>query len=206
MEHTITDLKWLKSQPDRVMVHVDGQPCATVSLVAAGRLSVGDRVAADMLKQWQSAQDRRDAYHGALRFLSVRDCSRFEMRQKLKRRGFDRVTIEAVLQELIDKKYIDDQVFAANWVNYRMKTSPRSRRLLAQELIHKGIAQDQIEAALMPTDERQLALACIHRQRRRWRRLEGPVRRLKMLAHLNNKGFAYDVSRYAVEAYDDQAD
>ena len=206
MEHTITDLKWRQSQPDRIMVHVDGQPCATVSLMAAGRLAVGDRVDADMIKQWQVEQGRRDAYQCALRFLGARDHSQREIRQKLRRQGFGGAAIDAAIEKLMDQSYLDDQVFAANYVNYRMKTSPRSRRLLWQELRRKGIRDDHIEAALKPVDERQMALACVHRKRRRWQRFEGQQLRLKMLAHLSSKGFSYDVSRLAVNTYCDQAD
>ncbi len=188
------------------MVHVDGQPCATVSLVAAGRLSVGDRVDADIIQQWQADQGRRDAYQHALRILGARDHSRRELRQKLRRLGFGPAAIDAVIEKLMDQNYIDDHVFAANYVNARMKRSPRSRRLLAQELKRKGIREDQIQAALKPVDERQMALACIHRKRRRWRRFEGPQRRMKMLAHLSSKGFSYDDSQRAVEIYCAQAD
>ncbi len=206
MEHTITDLKWCKSQPDRVMVHVDGRPHATVSLVAAGRLSVGDRVDAARLQQWKIDQQRRDAYQLALRFLAVKDRSRLEVDRRLNRQGFDRPTIEAVVPQLMDKGYLDDEAYAVNYVNYRAKISPRSRRLMAQELKHKGIAAGEIETALKAVDERQLALACIHRKRRRWRRFEDPQRRMKIMAYLGRKGFSYDVSRAAVDTYHDQAD
>lgn len=188
------------------MVHIDGRPHATVSLVAAGRLSVGDRVDAARLRQWQTDQERRDAYQLAIRFLGVKDRSRLEVARRLKRQDFDRATIEAVIAKLMDQGYLDDQAYAVNYVNYRVKISPRSRRLMAQELKYRGIAASQIETALKAVDERQLALACIHRQRRRWRRFEDPQRRMKILAYLGNKGFSYDVSRAAVDTYHDQAD
>lgn len=207
MAPTITDLKWQPSQPNRVLVFVDGHPCVTVSLLTAGRLTVGDRIDAGLLAQWQADQDRRDAYQVALRCLGRRDHSRLEMRRKLKRHGFGPETIAAVLDTLTTQTYLDDRVFAANWVNQRVKNAPRSRRLLAQELRGKGIAADHIEAALLKVDDPQLAQACIRRHRRRWRRFQGPERRLKILAHLSNKGFSYDVSQAAVEAcQDDQAD
>lgn len=188
------------------MVHMDGKPCASVSLVAAGRFKVGDRIDADTVTQLQADQHRRDAYQCALRFLGVRDRSTLEIGQKLKRQGYDAVVIDSVLKDLIDKNYVNDQSFAISWVNYRMKISPRSLRLIAQELKQKGISAERIEAALIRVDEHTLAMACIHRKRRRWRRFEGRERRFKMLAHLSHKGFSYGVSRNAVESYCDQAD
>ena len=87
-----------------------------------------------------------------------------------------------------------------------MNTAPRSRRLMRQELRQKGVGQAQIEIALANVDEHALAIACLHRKRRRWRRLKGAARRPKMLAHLGSKGFSYAVSRDAVETYRDDAD
>ncbi len=188
------------------MIHLDGKPWASVSLVTAGRLKVGDQIEAETAAQWQIDQQRRDAYRCALRYLGVRDRSALEIRRKLRQKGFDKVDIDHALNLLVQKKYLNDQLFAVNWINYRMKNSPRSARLLAQELKQKGIGAADIASALLDADENDLALACLRRKRRRWRRFDGRERRQKMLAHLGQKGFAYDVSTAAVDAYRDQVD
>ncbi len=188
------------------MVHLDGRPWGSVSLAAAGRFRVGDRMEDAAAEELQIGQQRHEAYRRALRYLGVRDRSVFETRQKLKREGFDPATIDQVLAKLVAHKYIDDQTFALNWVNYRQRNSPRSARLLARELKQKGISPAHIQPALALLDDHTLALACIHRKRRRWRRYEGRERRLKMLAHLGQKGFSYEISIAAVEAYRDQTD
>ncbi len=188
------------------MIHLDGKPWASVSLVAAGRLKVGDQIDAKTAAQWQIDQQRRDAYQCALRFLGVRDRSALEIRRKLRQKGFDHPAIDHALRLLIEKQYVNDRLFAANWIRYRMKNAPRSTRLLAQELKQKGIGADDIASALLDADERELALACLRRKRRRWRRLDGREGRRKMLAHLGQKGFTYDVSMTAVDAYRDQVD
>ena len=206
MKHTITALKWQKSRPDRTMIHLDGKPWASVSLVAAGRLKVGDQIDAETALQLQIDQQRRDAYQCALRFLGVRDRSALEIRQKLRKKGFDKAAVDHALQNLVEKKYVNDQLFAFNWINYRMRNSPRSSRLLAQELKRKGIGAADIASALADADDKDLALACLRRKRRRWRRFDGPERRQKMLALLGQKGFAYDVSIIAVDSYRDQVD
>ena len=203
---TITALKWQKSQPDRIMVHLDGRPWATVSLVTAGRFKIGDRIDAGMAAQLKSDQQRRDAYQCALRFLGTRDRSALEIRRKLKHKGFDAPAIDHALTVLIDKKYVNDRQFAQNWINYRSKHAPRSSRLLAQELRQKGISTTDIDAALVPVDEDVLALACLNRKRRRWRGFATRERRHKMLAHLSQKGFTYEVSINAVDAFHDLAD
>ena len=206
MKKTITALKWQPSQPGRVRIYLDGEAMATVSLATAARFKVGDPIDQDMLAKLRALQERDNAYRCALRLLGRRDHSTLEIKQKLSRREFDRDAIDEALKRLIEKKYVDDQAFAAHWVNHRMRTAPRSRRLMRQELREKGLGQAQIETALADVDEQALAIACLQRKRRRWRRLKRSARHLKMLAHLSGKGFSYTVSRAAVETYCDDAD
>ena len=206
MKRTVTAIKWLKSRPDRVLIHLDDQPWATVSLLAAGRFQVGDRIEPREAEKLRTDQERRDAYHCALRWLGARDRSVSEVRQRLKQKGFHRAAIDHTLTTLMDKKYLDDQRFARNWVNDRINHAPRGSRLLAYELRQKGIDPGTISSALDLADEGAMATACLRRKRRRWRRLEGKARRHKMLAYLSRKGFAADISHHAVDRYRDQTD
>ena len=206
MEKTVTAIKWLKSQPDRVLIHLDGQPWATVSLLVAGRIEVGDRITAENAARLRDDQERRDAYQAALRWLAGRDRSVHEVRQKLKHKGFGRAAIDHALATLRDKKYLDDQRFALNWITYRINHTPRGPRLLAQELKQKGIDADTVAAVMVHADEDALASACLQRKQRRWQRLEGKIRRHKMLSYLSRKGFAFEASLHAVDRYRDQTD
>ena len=105
-----------------------------------------------------------------------------------------------------EKKYLDNQQFAIDWVNHRMNTAPRSRQLMAWELRQKGVDPEQINEALAHVEEFTSAEACLLRKRRRWRCLAEPERRQKMLTYLGRKGFAYDVSRSAIATYRDSTD
>ena len=206
MKATITALKWPPSQPGRVWIWLDGKTRVAVSLAAAARFKVGDRIDENTVARLQAGQQRDDTYRCALRLLGRRDHSVHEIRQKLSRREFDPDAIDEALKRLAERNYLDDQAFAVKWVRYRINTAPRSIRLMRQELRQKGVDPRQIEAALADLDERELAAACLRRKRRRWHRLKGSARRLKMLAHLGRHGFSCDVSQAAVEACDDEAD
>ncbi len=206
MERTVTAIKWLKSQPDRALIHLDGRPWATVSLLTASRFNVGDRITAEEAAKIRADQEQHDAIRYALRWLGRRDRSVHEVRQRLKQKGFGHRAIDHSLATLIDKKYLDDQRFAMSWINYRINHAPRGLRLLTKELKQKGVPADAIARALARADEDTLATACLQRKRRRWRRLDDKVRRHKMLAHLSQKGFAFEVSLNAVDRYRDQMD
>ena len=206
MKFTITALKWLPSQPNRVWIYLDGGERVAVNLTTAAGFKAGDCIAADTVDGLRSHQRRDDAYRCAIRLLARRDHSTYEIRQKLVHRGFDPDAINDALERLIENKYMNDQAFAASWINYRIKTAPRSRRMMRRELRQKGLDHTQIEPALANLDEHELATACIQRKRRRWQRMKGSTRRLKMLAHLSQKGFSYEVSRSVVDNYCDDAD
>lgn len=204
--YTVTDLKWRSAQPGRVWIYLDDHAWASVGLVAAARFKVGDRIDEETATRLKVNHHRHDAYRCALRLLGRRNHSGLEIRRKLKYRDFEPDAIDHALNRLTENKYLNDQAFAIEWVNYRMNNAPRSRRLMAQELRHKGINEAQIDAALVHVDELALAKACIQRQRRRWQRLAEPMRRLKMLTHLNNKGFSYAISQAAVANEHDLSD
>jgi regulatory protein len=206
LKQTITALKYQSSQPGGVVIYLDGQKSAVVNPVTAANFKVGDRIDQDTVAKLLASQQRGDAYRCALRLLGRRDHSTLEIKQKLSRREFDPDVIDDTLNRLIDKKYLDDQAFAVHWVNQRAHTAPRSRRLMRQELRHKGVGRAQIEMALADVDEHALAMACLQRKRRRWRRLKESARHLKLLAYLSRKGFSYAIARAAAESYHDDAD
>jgi regulatory protein len=202
----ITDLTLRPLQPDRVWIYLNGRPWASVDLLTAAQFKVGDPIDDDTLDRLKVDHLRHDAYRCALRLLGRRNHSCLEIRQKLTSRGFAADAIGHALGRLKEKKYLDNQQFAIDWVNHRMNTAPRSRQLMAWELRQKGVGQEQIDEALAPVEEFTSAEACLLRKRRRWRRLAEPERRQKMLAYLGRKGFAYDVSRSAIASYRDSTD
>ena len=48
---------------------------------------------------------------------------------------------------------VDDQKFAAAWVANRQALRPRSRHILAQELLAKGVSRSDVQVVLSEVDE-----------------------------------------------------
>jgi regulatory protein len=154
------------------------------------------------LKIDPASADLAQAYAAALRILARRDHSRAEMLQRLTRKGFAANIVDAVLAKLAAQDLLNDLKYACSWVAARVRTAPRSRRLLALELRRKGIDDATAQRALADLDDFLLALACIQRRARQWQGIdERPAQRLKILRHLQNKGFAPALSRAAVRRY-----
>ncbi len=85
----------------------------------------------------------------ALRLLSGRDHSIYELRLKLQKKFSSYPEeMEGVIQECIEKKYLDDERFAQEWIRFREEGSPRGTFLLKQELRKKGVSPEVIDSVL----------------------------------------------------------
>jgi regulatory protein len=90
--------------------------------------------------------------------LARRAHSRLELRQKLRRRGFDPGEVEAAIGRLAELGYADDAAFARGLV--RRRSAVRGPLALAGELSARGIDRAGIAAALEGVDpEAELAAA-----------------------------------------------
>src|SRR5947207_1237759 len=74
----------------------------------------------------------------AWRLLSIRGRSREELRRRLLRKGLTESDVDAELDRLQERGYLDDEAFARSWVAARQSASaPRSSALLRAELRSK---------------------------------------------------------------------
>jgi len=96
-----------------------------------------------------------------LRLLSRRIYSRYEISVKLKNKGYPEKIITNLIFWLEDNNYINDELFAEMWAQFRLHNKPIGRYKLNQELRTKGIKQDIIQKVIDKTykeiDELNLA-------------------------------------------------
>jgi regulatory protein len=141
-----------------------------------------------------------------LRMLTAAPRTRAQLADALRRRGVPDEAAEAVLERFAGVQLIDDAMFARAWVDSRHRGRGLARRALAAELRQRGVASEDIQAAVERLDpEQELATARALVQRRlpgmrgqprstRFRRLMG------MLARKGYpEGLAYRVVREALE-------
>ncbi|MFT8311738.1 MAG: RecX family transcriptional regulator [Sporolactobacillus sp.] len=82
------------------------------------------------------------AYNAALRYLSYRMHSVFEMKQYLEKKEFGAPQINYAVQRLKNEKLLDDEVFAASFVRTRIQTSTKGPQLIYRELLQAGVPQE----------------------------------------------------------------
>jgi regulatory protein len=117
----------------------------------------------------QPADPATAARDVCIRLLEVRPRTRAELDTALRRRGVDDDVITEVLDRYSDVGMIDDEAFARAWVTSRHHSKGLARRALAGELRRKGVADDDLGAALDELDgdtEVETARALVERRLR----------------------------------------
>ena len=204
---------------DRVRLYVDGsdEPRAELALdlLARAGLAVGDVLDPAELEGLVAEDQVYRARDAALRLLSHRSRSRFELRRRLERKDLPGDIIERTLAWLEERGYVDDAAFAEAWIRDRVRLRPRGRVGLIQELRKKGVDPGTAESAVErvmdeeEVDETALAGEAASAWARKNRRIvkraarsrEDRLRaRRRLYGHLARRGFAPDAIRSAVAA------
>jgi regulatory protein len=152
------------------------------------------------IERFGGADEERD-YVGAaqticLNALAVRAKSRGELAAQLKRRGIPLEVATDVLDRLERSKLINDLDFARAWSKSRLSSKKISKRVLAQELRRKEVADDLIAIALdeiSSDDEYEAALQLGERKARSLQNYAEDVRARRITSALARKGYNYGI-------------
>ena len=185
----------------RVNVFVDGRFALAIGRELAAERGVrpGVAISREELAALELAEARRSALESALRLLSYRARSRYELRDRLKRKEFPTAVIDETLRRLQEMGYIDDAAFARAWKETRQAAQPRSSQLLISELRLRGIPPRMAEEATADVSDEEAAYEAARRRLRTLRGLAQARFRERLGAFLTRRGFSYDVSRRTIE-------
>lgn len=84
----------------------------------------------------------------ALRFLEARQRSIAEVRRRLTTAGYREDLVSGAIDRLSELGMLDDDAFAASWVESRDRARPRGERALRAELAQRGVERAVVDAAL----------------------------------------------------------
>jgi len=100
------------------------------------------------------SQKQKDAYHKAALHCSRYEKSSNKIRQKLTDWGLDENEVYAVIEKLIDEKYIDDQRYANSFVRDKFRFNKWGRIKIAFLLKADRMLPSIIEKALEEIEEK----------------------------------------------------
>lgn len=194
---------YLERQPrrKRLAAHLsDGRTLSLTADVAARfRLAAGSSVGAERLQQITDLQAREDAMATALRLVAFRPRSENEMRQVLTRRAIPAGLRDEVVSRLRELGLLDDRAFAASFVQSRAGSSPRSRRLLTQELRRKGVTREIAAESTVGIDDGDTAYRAAERRAGAMGTLPYADFERRLGTFLLRRGFSYETTRSTVQ-------
>ena len=130
----------------------------------------------------------RDPFEMACRYLAVSERCAAQVRDYLRRKGFEVEEAARTIDLLKTRRLLDDLRFARLFVQSRCRRSPRSRALLIKELRVKGVdaetAQQAVSEFLLEVPEEELARRVVERLASR-----GPADRERAARRLRSRGF-----------------
>ena len=188
-------LKVQKKDPNRVSVYLDGKFAFGLDRLVAAWLHPDQELSQEQIGELRERDTLEKARSAALRLLNTRPRSEKELQSRLTAKGFDQACIEHTLSSLKEQGLVGDESFAKEWVENRATFRPRGRRLLAQELRQKGVADETVRETLEELEpEEELAYRAAQAHLSHMSVEDWPSFREKMGAYLLRRGFSYTVA------------
>jgi len=205
MKRQITDLQVQKKHPNRRSIFLDGKFFCGVSDEVAARfhLKCGMEINEDELKDLLHEEELSKAKNYVYRILARRMYTNKEIRDKLVEREYLDKIIEEVISTLERYGYLNDRTYAEEWIRSRMRSKPKGKIALRQELARKGVDKSIIEDTLNQefdeSREMDMVLELARRKIKSYSRDEPFAARRKLKSFLLRRGFKYDTVKYAVD-------
>lgn len=192
----ITQIKPQKSKK-RVNIFLDDKFAFGLDLenFVKLELKVEQELTDKEVKEIVKKAEFQKVYDKILRFATLRPRSKKEYEYWLKKHKVHNSLHNKLFNRLKRLDFLNDEKFAAWWVEQRTSFRPRSARALRLELRQKGIDRNIIDDVLanIKIDETKIAKELVERKKYKWEKLDGFEKRKKISAYLARKGFNWEV-------------
>ena len=185
----ITALEVHRRKKETVKLFVDEKFVMDLPLLEAAQLRQGQVLTQAEVDALAEAGSFQNAYDRALRFLSFRPRSAAEVRRYLADNAIEEPLVQAVIERLRERAYLDDLAFASFWLENRSRFKPMAPRALRYELWQKGVDNAVIDAVLSDFDADGAAYRAAQALIHRYRGYSRQFFRQKLNGMLRRRGF-----------------
>ena len=198
----VTAIRRQVKRAGRVSIFVDGKYSFGLSddALLQSKLFVGQELSASELRTLKQAADDDKMLGAALRYVTIRLRSEWEVQTYLARKHCSAPTTENILNKLRSAGLLNDEAFAVAWVASRRQLKPVSRRTILHELQAKHVSRTIIEQVLardsMATDERGVLRELLAKKAARY------PDKTKLMNYLARHGFQYDDIKQALAEFE----
>ncbi len=193
----ITSIKQQKGKQNRVNIYLDNKFGFGIDLdnFVLFNLKLNQELEERKIEEIVKKAEFQKTLDKLLRFALVRLRSEKEIRDYLYRKKVPNMIWNDLFAKLKNLELIDDTKFAKWWIEIRQSFSPKSKRVLNNELQIKGINKEIITEALkeIDIDEEKIAVDLLNKKR-----FEDDKKRF---AYLVRKGFDFEIAKKAIRSY-----
>lgn len=142
------------------------------------------------------------AKNSAVKFLSLKLRTSFEVKEKLIELGYEDNTISQVINDLTEIDYINDYKYATKYISEKTKLKPKSIKLMEMELDNKGIPNEIISSVIeeLNPDDDLVALELLIKRYSKYSEYDENLIK-KMKSYLAGRGFSYNQISKAISKY-----
>lgn len=199
----ITNITPQKNNPNRFSLFIDGKFVSGINreVMEEKNLCIGKQLKDKDLKQIYYKEKISKARMYALKLLSYRERSEWEIKKRMKRKGYQKEIIEDTLDYLKEQGLINDERFARIWIEDRIKGGYGRRRIyyeLSEKRVDKEIVDELIKKLCPRVNEISTAFHLIEKNKR-FLKEEKNSRIRKISAFLERRGFSFDIINEVIE-------
>ena len=196
-----------KKDNRNVVIHFDNEEKLIINLevfIKSG-LKKGMGVSSDRFSFLIDENRRYYVKLYAIRLLARRPHSEQELRTKLFQKRYEKEMISDAIEELKEKKLIDDYKFALIFTEEKMRTKLWGEKKIKGELIKKGISRELISQVIeekLPEGNKLNDAVILAEKKMKMlshQKLERRKLAERIYSYLSSRGYDYETSRDAVE-------
>ncbi|MCY3594566.1 MAG: RecX family transcriptional regulator [Bacteroidetes bacterium] len=193
---TITALNPQVKNRARTSVFIDGEYAFGIltDLVVQNKLHVGKELNETEVSVLLQDEGMLRAKSKALGYLAYAPRTAYQIRTRLRERGFSDHEIDHTMGDLQDLGYIDDRKYAMEYATARFNHKGYGPERIRRELIADGVSHDDISEAIKATINPEAFAARAKSMVERFQtRVQGtfPERKKKLITYLTRRGYGY---------------
>ena len=196
----ITKIEIQKKDKHRYNIFIDGVFAFGLyedSVLKYG-LRTGDELNEEKIKEMREFDEFGYGKKTAYSFLAYKPRSKKDLVKKLKQKKLSDKIIEDIIELLEKQKYLDDKIYAKNYLEDKLNSKPIGKRLAKLKLFEKGIDKELIETTINENysedKEFELAAKLMKKYEKKVKFKDMADKKNKCYRYLISKGFDYEIA------------
>lgn len=196
----VTEIKKIGSGK-RYKVFIDNENIGVFQdeILAKYQLKTGQEIDEEFLKDLKNSNSKVSSFDDAVSYLEKFSKTKRGIIDYLKKKGYDKDTIEKTCEKLDEYGFINDRLYAENYI--KTFITKKSKKAIKFDLKNKGVNEHIIDKLLseIDEDEEKKTVLMLAKKYTKNKEIDQKIKQ-KCKNYLFSKGFSYDLCNYAVES------